>query len=103
MENSNFIQDFIEKVLNEKGFSSLNEVQKQEILPRFTAEAERRIGIALMPELTVENAENLAKMLEDKNTNPEALWNFLNKNIIGLPNKIQSILKDFADEILNNF
>lgn len=56
----NSLEAIVLAMLNKYGFNKMSEVEQKEFFPQFMAEAERRIGVALLPHLSEEDAKKLA-------------------------------------------
>jgi len=58
-----FLKMYIEKTLDDAGFDAISEETRAQYVPQFVAEAEKRIGMALMPHLDEPAAADLEKLL----------------------------------------
>ena len=94
-----FLKQFIEHTLDEAGFDSLTEETRAQYVPQFVAEAERRIGLALIPQLTEASASELEALVEREDFTAEEMRNFWTTNIPDFENIVASTLKDFAVEL----
>lgn len=93
-----FLHEYIEEALRQAGYGNLDEKTKQEFFPRFVAQAEVRLGSAIMPLIN----EDAAKELESKiknNADPEEWLKFWQKNVPNFQDVVAKTLKDFVEEI----
>jgi hypothetical protein len=93
-----FLETFIHKVLDDAGFESMTETTRAQFVPMFVAEAERRLGLALLPMLNDAQAKQLAELANDGNTTPENLAQFWQESIPDFTNVVQATLDQFAQE-----
>lgn len=98
----NFLEEYVLKVLTDNGFKNLSEENRRLFLPQFVAEAEKRLGLAVVPLLSKEAVEQLAKMAQ-KETAPEEWWNFYNTNVPNFPELVKSVLEKYAMEVKQAF
>ncbi len=97
----NFLHDYIEKIIEESGaFDSLAEETRNEFIPQFVAEAERRIGIAVMPELNEVAAKEFTALLESEDTTAEQLQTFWQKYVPDLDKIVKITLEAFKKEFI---
>lgn len=99
MANFDFLRDYIEEVLRQNGFGNLSEETKKEFMPRFVAQAELRLGAALLPLLSESAAKEMAKMIEAQENSPEKWSQFWQKNVEDFNGVVEKTLKDFAEEM----
>lgn len=98
MPQFDFLKTFIAELLDGSGFASLSEQTRQQYAPQFQAEAERRLGLALLPRLNEKSAEELAELVSNPNTKPEDLREFWLANIPDFNALVENTLRSFADE-----
>ncbi len=94
-----FLHQFIQHALDEAGFENLTEQTRAEYVPQFAAEAERRIGLALLPLLSEQSAQELGTMLEQEDLTPEEMRNFWMRSIPNFEQVVQQTLADFSKEL----
>ncbi|MBI2437015.1 MAG: hypothetical protein HYV41_04730 [Candidatus Magasanikbacteria bacterium] len=94
-----FLKLYIEKTLDEAGFDKMTEETRAQYVPQFVAEAERRIGLALMPRLPGEAAMELEQLLGKEDINPEEMQQFWKKYVPDFDEVLQKTLTDFAEEL----
>ncbi len=92
-----FLESFIHKVLDDAGFENMTEATRAQFVPMFVAEAERRLGMALLPLLSDAQAKELAE-LANKNTSSENLANFWQHNVPNFEQVVGQTLNQFAQE-----
>lgn len=94
-----FIRQYIEQVLDINGFDGLSEDTRAEYVPQFVAEAERRIGLAMLPKLNETSATELARLIQDPNVSAEVLQNFWKSNVPNFDELLETTLRNFAEEV----
>lgn len=92
-----FLESFIHGVLDEAGFESLSEETRSQFVPMFVAEAERRLGMALLPLLSESQAKQLVE-LADENGSAEELAAFWQTSVPDFQQIVQQTLSVFAQE-----
>jgi len=99
MANFDFLREYVEEVLRQNGFGNLSEETKKDFLPRFVAQAELRLGSALLPLLSEPAAKEMANMVEKRENNQEKWSQFWKKNVNDFDKVVEKTLKDYAEEI----
>lgn len=94
-----FLYQHIQRILDENGFENLTEETRNQYLPQLVAEAERRLGVAVLPHLTEETAKELMQLVESGNATPEQMQTFWTNNIPDFEALIQKTLGEYAQEI----
>lgn len=94
-----FLKQFIEHALDEAGFDTLTEETRAQYVPQFVAEAERRIGLALIPQLTEASAKELEQLMKKEELTAEEMRNFWTDNVTDFQGTVTGTLKDFALEL----
>jgi len=89
----------VEEALRQSGFGNLSEETKKEFMPRFVAQAELRLGAALLPLLSESSAKEMSDMIDKQTANPDQWLVFWQKNVKDFDNVVRKILKDYADEM----
>jgi len=97
-----FVQQQVLDILKGEGYDQLNEDDKKAFLVQFTAEAERRLSLALLPKLSEQAASQLENMAGQDLT-PEKWYEFWNGNIEGFEELVSKTLEDFAKEVATAF
>lgn len=92
-----FLEEQILAMLDSNGLSNLSEENKKEFLPQLSAEAEYRLGLALMPLLNEQQGAELVKLI-DREAGPEELSKFWENAVPNLKEIISNTLADFAEE-----
>ncbi len=98
MEQFDFLRQYIETLFDENGFEGLNETTRAQFVPQFVAEAERRIGLAVLPLLTPASAETLAGLLKNEKVTAEQLQEFWKTNVPQFETEVKKALQQFAAE-----
>ncbi|MFA7245525.1 MAG: DUF5663 domain-containing protein [Candidatus Magasanikbacteria bacterium] len=94
-----FLKVFIEKTLDEAGFENLSEETRAAYVPQFIAEAERRLGLALIPKLDESAVKELESLLKRENFSPEDLQQFWLNNVTNFQATVEQTLLDFKGEL----
>jgi hypothetical protein len=94
-----FLETYIQKLLDEQGFSELSEETRNQYIPQFVAEAQERLGIVLLEKLSEENAVKLASMLKDGDIDQDSLKNFWVASVPDFESIVKKVLEDFAQEL----
>ena len=97
-----FLESFIHNVLDEAGFEGLSEATRAQFVPMFVAEADRRLGLALLPLLTDEQVKQLADLANNDKTTAENLAQFWQETAPNFQEVVQSTLAAFAEEFKKN-
>lgn len=90
-----FMSVYIHNLLDEAGFSEISQTMRDQYVPQFVAEAERRLGLALMPKLNEESAKELVKLAES-DASPGELKDFWIKNVPEFDEIVKKTLDDFS-------
>lgn len=99
MEHFHFLRQYIEKLIDDSGaFDSLTEETRAEYIPQFMAEAERRIGLSILPHLDEAHAAQFAALVKDEATTDEQLQAFWKSAVPNLDEVVSKTLQAFADE-----
>lgn len=96
-----FLRTYIETLLDQSGFAEVSEAARAQYVPQFVAEAERRLGLALLPKLSEGAAKELVKLAEAEDTTPDALQEFWQTNVSDFSAIVEKTLADFANELKN--
>ena len=97
-EQVDFLGQYVNTLFDQEGFAEMTEETRKQMIPQFMAEAERRIGIAVLPELSEESAKEFVKLAEDEDVTPEKINAFLQENVPNFKEVVQKTLKDFTVE-----
>lgn len=98
----NFLEVYLLEVLNQNGFEKLDDDAKKTYFPQFLAQAEQRLGAALLPLLNEESANKFVELTKN-NANPDAWYEFWNANIPNFEEVVKKTLNEFAVEIKDAF
>lgn len=96
-----FLQSYVEKLFDAGGFEGLSEETRREYVPQFTAEAQRRLGIAVLPLLSESSATELVTLLGNENTTAQMLQSFWQKAVPNFEAIVDQTLSEFALEFKN--
>ena len=97
--SANFLQEYVLKVLKANGFNDLTEENQKKFLPQFVAEAEKRVGMNLLPKLNEENTKKFVELTKKQDASPEEWWEFWSNNVPDFLEIVKSTLADFAEEV----
>lgn len=98
-----FLETMVLEMLRAKGFDRLSPADQEVFLPQFTAEAERRLGVALMPYLNNEAAMAEFNKLAGADTSAGAWFTFWNSRVPKFDEVVKKALEDFANEVAAAF
>jgi len=93
-----FIKQRVLEILKNQGFDKLSEDDQKAYLTQFSAEAERRLGLAVLPQLSETAVIELEKMT-NQDISPDQWFEFWNNNVTDFTGLVDKTLKDFAVEI----
>ncbi len=104
MQNNDQQFDFlymrIQQILDASGFETVSEETRDMYLPQFVAEAERRIGLAVMPLLNEQSAKELAELIKNSDTTtPEQMQQFWQTYVPNFPEVVDATLNAYAEEL----
>lgn len=92
------VEQAVLSVLIKHGFENLNENDQQAFFPQFVAEAERRLGLAVMPLLSEAAAEEFETLLKQDN-DADKWYAFWNTNVPNFDKLMSETLEKFGDEV----
>jgi len=93
-----FLKMFIEQILDNNGFGELSEETRKQFVPMFAAEAERRLGLALLPLLTDAQAKELEALMKNSSRTPQMVEKFWKSSVPNFENTVKETLDKFALE-----
>lgn len=93
------IASFVAELLKKAGLDKVPENFYQEYSEKIGMEVQKRLGLLAMKELSPEAVEDFGKMMA-ADADPKELGDFFQKNIPDYEVKVESALKEFADEFL---
>jgi len=102
MPTQNPLEELIVSILNENGFDKMDQEAQKEYLPQFVAQAEQRIGAALLPLLKEDSAKQFVE-LSQKETTPQQWWDFWQEHVPNFVDVVKGALSGFAQEIKESF
>ncbi|MBI5728875.1 MAG: hypothetical protein HY983_01335 [Candidatus Magasanikbacteria bacterium] len=94
-----FLEKFVLEALQSHGFDKLSPADQVSFFPQFMAEAEERLGIALLPRLTSESAAKELDVLLQKESAPEEWSIFWKKHVPDFTAVVKDTLQKFASEL----
>lgn len=97
--SKDFLRDFVLNLMDSVGLDSLDKDTKKRFVGQFTAQAERRIGIKLMPKLSDEDRKELAQMIEEGNTGGQEMNKFWSNKVDNYTDLVREALDEFAGEM----
>lgn len=86
------------KILEESGLGTLSEANQRVYVPQLAAEAEYRLGLALLPKLDKEQAKKFSAMVSAEESSPAAWQAFWKQAVPQFDALTQSVLKKFAED-----
>lgn len=94
-----FLDGFVEQILRESGFESMTEETRAMFVPQFVAEAEQRLGSALIPMLSADANKKLDELLSSS-LDQESVRNFWISNIENFDDVVAKILEEFRVDVV---
>jgi len=94
-----FLDQYILLVLKENGFEDLTPENQEQFLPQFTAEAQRRIGLALLPKLDEDSGEKMLDMAANEKTTPEEWQEFWTNSVSDFTEVVKQALLGYAKDL----
>lgn len=98
-----FLEQFVLDALKSHGFDKLSASDQAGFLPQFMAVAEERLGLALLPKLTSEEAADELNGLLQNDTAPEEWFAFWEKHVPDFKGIVKETLENFAAELSTAF
>ena len=99
MAQENFLVDFVEKALEQNGFTHLSQDAKKELIPQFVAQLQQRIGASLLPYLDAKTAEEFTEMLKDKKTTPSVMFAFWERAVPNYQEVVKKEMEIFLEDL----
>jgi hypothetical protein len=93
-----FFEEFILDVLRNANVT-MTEDMKKEYVPQFIAEAEQRLGAALLPLLSEDGQVELISFMKDSSVTTEQWVQFWKKHVVNFEEVVQHTLDAFAQEL----
>lgn len=93
------INTFVTELLKKSELDKVPQDFYNEYLEKIGNEVQKRLGIIAMKELSPDAVDEFGKLVSNE-AKPEALAQFFKKNIPNYEAKVESALKEFADEFL---
>lgn len=101
MENQSLsIDDFVNRLVNEKGFDEVEDEVRDQIKTDLRDRVEDRINATILQNLPPEKLEEMDKLLE--NGGPQEIQSFCRENIENLDEVIAQALVDFRNTYLKS-
>ena len=97
-----FLEEQILSMLENFGLKNLSENNKKTFLPQLAAQAEYRLGLALLPKLSEAQAEQMVKLI-DSEASPEQMAEFWQNAVPDLSDVVETVMRDFAVECQASF
>ncbi len=97
--NETGIYGAIQQMLVAENFDRLPQADQDAYLPQFVSEVERRIGIAILPKLPPEGADEFAEMTKKKDASPEEWATFWQSKVPDYEEVVRNVLTDFQKEL----
>ena len=98
-----FLEAYIHDLFTESGCGEMSEETKNKFLPQFVAEAQRRLGLAVLPLLSEESAEEFVSLMEQEDMSHEELKNFWHRSVPQFDEVVQQTLQNFSKEFTQVF
>jgi len=99
MQQSDLITTFVAELLKKSGLEDVPKSFYDEYSQKIGMEAQKRLGMIAMRELTPEAVDEFGKLMSNE-ADSKTLAEFFKKNIPDYEKKVEEALKEFADEFL---
>jgi hypothetical protein len=96
---SDIIADFVAGLIKKAGLDKVPQGFHDEYAEKIKAEAQKRLGIIALRELTPEAVDKFGELV-GRDAKPEELAEFFKNNIPDYEKKVTEALEQFADEFL---
>ena len=97
-----YLTVFINKILDDAGMENMAEELRDEFVPKFVAEAYKRLGVVLFPLLNKEQIEAYGKLMERSDVEDSMVFDFWKSALPNFEQLVQETLNQFATELKNN-
>lgn len=94
------MQAYVDTLMERAGFASLPADLRQEYSDKIVIEANRRVGLTLLPLLNETSLKAFQKLMASSDATPAEAMTFFEKNIPDFQSKVQLALEEFAGEFL---
>ena len=94
-----FLRTYIERLLDDNGFAAVKEDVRAQYIPQFVGEAQRRLGLAVLPLLDKNATDALSTLLDDPNVTQESIRVFWTAHVPNFESIVEKTLMDFAEEL----
>ena len=91
---------FIDLLIKQAGLDKMPTEFLGEYREKLAAEAQKRVGLAAMAELSADQIEEFNKLSVKTNNDPQAINDYLVSHIADFEVKMSEALKQFGDEVL---
>lgn len=99
MQQPDLISTFVAELLKKADLHDVPPDFYEEYSQKIGMEAQKRLGMIAMRELTPEAVDEFGKLITNE-ADPKTLAEFFKKNIPDYEKKVEEALKEFADEFL---
>lgn len=96
------INDFIKALILKAGLDKMPQDFLDEYEEKLAIEAQKRMGVVAMENLTKEQALELANLAEENGDTPEKISEYLSANIPDFKELMSNALQEFGEEVINS-
>ncbi len=96
-----FLEVYIEKILNENGFLEMSQDLRDAYIPQFVAHAHRWLGEAFMPLLSPEQTQELVDLVGGNRMNAENIRAFWMTHVPDFDTKVEQVLKEYGKTVVS--
>lgn len=96
-----FVDQFVEKLIDEKGLANIKEEQKAELETTLKEQLVKRINLAILKELPDDKFEEFEKAAKDKNVDYEKLQDIVAGADIDMAKILEEVSVNFREKFLN--
>jgi len=99
MPVQNFLEQYIDALFEEVGFSDLSPEQRNAYRPQFIVQLERKISNDLVPRLNESQMNEFVRLVDDPNTMGDQWNSFWSKAIPNFEMELKKILASFSEQV----
>ncbi len=99
MKENQMLEEFVIRVLSECGMENLSKENKASFVPQYVAEAQRRVGVALLPLLDEASAKELVELMKQNEEDGEKWWKFWQSKVPNFKEVVAATLEAYATDM----
>jgi len=99
MPVQNFLEQYVDALFEELGFSDLSPEQRNAYRPQFIVQLERKISNDLVPRLNETQMNEFVRLVDDPNTTGQDWNTFWSGAIPNFEMELKKIMASFTDQV----